>query len=250
MELSWTTFLFEIVNFLVLVWILKRFLYKPVLDVIARRRAAIEKNLAEAREKEGQAQALQAQYQNRLADWEKEKAAAHEALQHELEAERARLMSALMTSLDQEREKARVLEERRLHEARLRAEQLAMEHAAHFASRLLSRLAGPELEEKLVQLALDDLAKLPPERLETLRAAWERTKDAIRVSTAYPMDDARRQRLQEEFTKLLGPSPAEWQFRQESSLIAGLRVGVGPWVLRANIQDETGFFAEVGDEAG
>ena len=41
-------FVLEIINFLVLVWILKRFLYKPVLDVIARRRAGIEKTLADA----------------------------------------------------------------------------------------------------------------------------------------------------------------------------------------------------------
>ena len=49
MELNWSTFVLEILNFLVLVWILKRFLYKPVLAVIARRREGIEKSLAEAR---------------------------------------------------------------------------------------------------------------------------------------------------------------------------------------------------------
>jgi len=48
LELSWSTFLLEIINFLVLVWILKHFLYKPVLDVIARRRSGIEKTLADA----------------------------------------------------------------------------------------------------------------------------------------------------------------------------------------------------------
>ena len=37
MELNWTTFALEAVNFMVLVWILKRFLYKPVLAAIAQR---------------------------------------------------------------------------------------------------------------------------------------------------------------------------------------------------------------------
>ena len=40
MQIDWTTFALEIINFLVLVWILKRFLYRPVLDTLARRRAA------------------------------------------------------------------------------------------------------------------------------------------------------------------------------------------------------------------
>ena len=39
MELDWTTFILEIINFLVLVWILHRFLYQPVMNVIAQRRA-------------------------------------------------------------------------------------------------------------------------------------------------------------------------------------------------------------------
>jgi len=42
MELNWSTFLLEIINFLILVWILKHFFYKPILDVIAHRRADIE----------------------------------------------------------------------------------------------------------------------------------------------------------------------------------------------------------------
>ena len=41
MELNWTTFALEIVNFLALLWILKRFLYRPVLATLAERRAGI-----------------------------------------------------------------------------------------------------------------------------------------------------------------------------------------------------------------
>ena len=57
MELSWSTFALEIVNFLVLVWILKHFLYKPVMDVIARRRADIESTLADAKTAQDEADA-------------------------------------------------------------------------------------------------------------------------------------------------------------------------------------------------
>ena len=49
MEMDWSTFILEIINFLILVWILKRFLYRPILEVIARRREGVEKTLSEAR---------------------------------------------------------------------------------------------------------------------------------------------------------------------------------------------------------
>jgi F-type H+-transporting ATPase subunit b len=67
MELNWSTFVLEIINFLVLVWILQRLLYKPVLAVIARRRAGIEKTLADAKHLQAEAERLKAQYESRLA---------------------------------------------------------------------------------------------------------------------------------------------------------------------------------------
>ena len=250
MQLSWSTFFLEIVNFLVLVWILKRFLYQPVLDVIAQRRAGIEKTLAEAQDKLAQAQALQDQYQNRLSEWGREKQTAHETLRREIEAERARLMEALKTSLDQEREKARVLEERRLRDVQRHNEEQALQHGAQFAGRLLTRFAGPELESRLLQMALEDLPQLTPERMEGLRAAYAATEEPIAVISAFPLDEARRRELQAQFAKLLGPARVAWDFRQDPALGAGLRVRIGPWMLRANLQDELAFFTGMSDGAG
>jgi F-type H+-transporting ATPase subunit b len=42
---------------------------------------------------------------------------------------------------------------------------------------------------------------------------------------------------------LLGSEP-ECRFEQDSTLLAGLRIGIGPWVLRANLHDELQSFAE------
>ena len=49
MQIDWTTLVLEIINFLVLVWILKRFLYRPVMEAIAARQQRVEGKLAEAR---------------------------------------------------------------------------------------------------------------------------------------------------------------------------------------------------------
>jgi F-type H+-transporting ATPase subunit b len=249
-QLSWSTFVLEIVNFLVLVWILKRFLYKPVLDVIARRREAIGKTLSDAQDRLSKAQALESQYQNRLNEWGQEKQAAHEVLRREIETERGRLMAALMTSLDQEREKARVLEERQRLEALRRNEEQAYRQGATFAGKLLARLAGPDLENRLLQTALEDLPTLPPERLEELRAAYTAVENPVTVASAYPLSEEQRLRLQASFTKLLGPARATWDFCQDPNLVAGLRVNIGPWVLRANLQDELQYFAEMHDGPG
>lgn len=104
MELNWSTFVLEIANFLVLVWILQRFLYRPVLAVIERRRTAIAKTLSEAEALQTRAAAVREQYERRLADWEQERAAARQTAQQEVDAERARRLQALQVTLEQERE--------------------------------------------------------------------------------------------------------------------------------------------------
>ena len=250
MELNWSTFFLEIINFLILVWILKRFLYQPVLDVITRRRAGIEKSMVDAQDKLAQAKALETQYQNRLNEWGQEKQSARETLRREIESERARLMAALMTSMDQEREKARVLEERRMRDALRRNEEQALQHGARFAGRLLTRFAAPELEARLLQMVLEDLPQLKNDRQEGLRAAYDSTKEPITVTSAFPLDEAQRRELQAQFAKLLGPARVAWNFQQDPALGAGLRVRIGPWVLRANLQDELEFFTGMSDGAG
>ena len=102
MELSWSTFLLEIVNFLILIWILKHFLYQPVLDIIARRRADIEKRLADARQLNGTAQELKSEFENRLADWGVEREKERDALARELNEERKRRLGEMQELLAQE----------------------------------------------------------------------------------------------------------------------------------------------------
>lgn len=243
MELSWSTFLLEIINFLVLVWILKRFLYKPVLGVIARRRSGIEEQLAEARRLHDEADTLKAEYENRLADWEQERQRARDALAQEIDEERARQMEALQTTLAQEREKARVAESRRRAEAAREIEHHALQQSAQFASRLLTQAAGPELEARLFDLLVDNLSSLSSDQIAALRTQWGEPPEAIMVASAYPLPEDRRQRLEEALTGVTGFA-LPVQYARDTDLLAGLRITIGAWVLHADVRDELKGFAE------
>ena len=246
MELSWSTFLLELINFLVLVWILKRFLYRPVLDTIAKRRASVEKTLSDAEATRKQAEDMQAQYKNRLADWEKEKEDAHNKLRAEITAERKRLTAALGQELDKQREKAKAQAEHEHHAQLRRCEETALEQASQFAARLLSELTGPELEQRLVQLTLKQLDELSKDQREDLTNAWASAKGTVEVASAYPLADSDSQAIKDALSKVLNQDVKEisLQAQQDQQLVAGLRISIGPWVLRANLQDELAAFAQ------
>jgi F-type H+-transporting ATPase subunit b len=242
MQLDWSTVVLEIVNFLVLVWLLQHFLYKPILKVVAARQSAIDAAAQRTREIESNAHELQAQYEARLQSWEQERAQARGKLTEELRAEREHALAALHDTLEQERRKAAVLDERRRTEESARSEHKAIEQALVFARRLLAGLSGPEVESKLLQLAIDALQRLPEERRSELRAALATSGEPPMVSTAYPVPGPQRDALIQVLRTLLDGS-RELRFREDPGLLAGVRISVGPWVLQANLGEELSLFS-------
>ena len=247
MEINGSTFLLEILNFLVLVWILKRFLYQPVLDTVARRRAAIEQELAAARAAQAEAQALQGQYESRLGQWGAEREAAREALRREIAEERRRLLADVEQEFAHQREKARVLEEKLRADALGKYQEQALAQGARFAARLLAGLAGPELERRLLDLALAQLDALPAARLDAIRLACQAAAEA-EVATAYPLDAPRRRLLAQKLGEVAGVALA-CRYAEDAGLLAGLRVTLGPWVFQANLRDELASFAAAAHDA-
>lgn len=249
MRIDWTTFILEVVNFLVLVWILKRFLYRPVLDVLNRRRAAVENTLAEAKAVEERAAGLRAQYENRLADWEKEKGAARAEFDAEMASERARALRVLEAELARERERVAVLEERKRKETLQELEIQAMAQAGRFVSGLLSRLSSPELETRLVSVFVEELATLPEDRVAGLQTAAGEKHARAGIASAFSLSGEEKERIGEALAARMGVA-LPMDFTEDASLLTGLRVSVGPWRLNMNLADELDFFTAVPGHAG
>lgn len=243
MELNWSTFVLEIINFLVLVWILKHFLYQPVMDLLARRRAAIETQLAEAKQQQDEADTLKQQYENRLSDWQLERQKAMEELNHELQQQRLKQHEALATELAQEQEKMRVAASRQQQQLMREMEQRALQQGAQFASRLLAEAAGPELQQRLFQLLLEGLRQLSAEQLETLVSEWGEAPQTLRVTSAYPLDEQQRQQLQQQLASVTGLSTPP-DYVEDAALLAGLSITIGAWALQLNLRDELQGFVE------
>ena len=244
MELDWTTFILEIINFLVLVWILQRFLYRPVMNVVAQRRAAITQNLEEAQTTQQQATALKTQYENRLADWQRERETARQQLHDEIEEQRHKLMAQVEIELAEQRHKEQVLaarrDENRLREARQQAQKLS----EHFAAKLLTRLAGPAVEGQLLEMLLEDLARLPEEQIKNLAAAYRDNQTPVQIISAFHLNDKQRQALRTSMQKTLGTA-ISCEFREDPTVVAGVSIHIGAHYLQANLKEELHFFGDV-----
>lgn len=244
MELNWTTFLLEVINFLVLVWLLKRFLYRPVLDMIERRRQKIEAELSRAASVQKEADALKEQYAERLTQWEKEKQLARESLEQAILQERERRLKLLDEEFAKQRQQQQARNQQEQDRLRARAESEAIQQGGAFAARLLAGLAGPELDLRLQQLFVAQLASLPDKSRDELAQGWHDGSSEVEVVSATSLDASRQEALRMALEEAFGPNGQQWRFSQDSSLIAGLRVSCGGWMLEANLKDELRFFGE------
>lgn len=247
MELNWSTFLLEIFNFLVLVWILKRFLYRPVMSVLDERRKKIEKSLDEATSHHSEAVALEKKYQARLAAWETEKQQARETLQQEIQTERIKKMEQLQIELDSKKEKDAIIGQRNQAETQRQYQQKSHDQGARFVSKLLNEIAGPELESRLFDLLIKSFDGLGDASLFTLRDACKNDASNITVTSAYTLSDSQQQQLEQKLVQLCEQTVVV-NYAQDSDLLAGLRICIGAWILRANLQDELNAFVELSHE--
>ncbi len=248
MNFDWSTFILEIVNFLILVWILKRFLYQPVRKAIEARREAIDKDISDAQARHQEADELKQRYENRLRDWEAEREKARAHLEAELDGERDKRLQALELEIKGREERAHVLAER---EVRLREQaerERAQARAGEFVRRLLASLAGPELQSRLIERLLDGMQALPADRLAAGHQAWSSGDETPVVTTAFPLDGAARKALLDQLVGSLGKPGVPPQFEEDKALVAGIRLEFGSWLLSMNLRDEMDLYRDTEHE--
>ncbi len=145
------TVLIQAINFLILIFLLSRFLFKPLAAFLADRSAGIQKSLAEAKAAHEAAAAAQADYQAQMREAQREIAAIREQGRREVEAERQRLLQASRAEAERlvAQAKAEIEAETKRAKASLRDEAAGI--AVAVAERLLGRAVNADDERRLAE---------------------------------------------------------------------------------------------------
>ena len=241
MQIDWWTLALQAINFIILVWLLRQFLYGPIRDVIARRRALSDEVLVKAAEKEAEAEALK----QSLGE---ERAA--------LAQERRRMLKEVQDQTAEARDKAmakaqgdakNMIDEAREAIAREREETLrGMKHeigalAASMAAEILTKtdtgaLANACLEQldgKMAALGETDRAQMRED------AAGANSGEGLRVATADPVPPADQDRWRRMLSRHLGDLDALGGvvFETDPDLIGGAELRFPHTVLKFSWAD-------------
>jgi F-type H+-transporting ATPase subunit b len=234
MHLDWWTIGLQTVNFAVLVWLLHRFLYRPVLGMIDARKAEIERQYADAKAAQEKAMAefagIEAQRATIAAERETAlKSAAGQAQEiatarrKDAEREAQALLADARTSLASERAHA-------FDEAR----RLALDLGSEFAQRLLAQVPAALRAEAWIERIEQYIDALPKPECDAL-ARQLATGNALAVVTATALPasaaDAWRERLRRRLGQDISVS-----FADDPRLVAGAELHFPTTMLRFSWQ--------------
>ncbi len=218
MRIDWWTLSLQTINAVVLIWLLAYFLFKPVANVIAERKAAAGRLLDEAEQAKSDAQAARENEQATLAEMAERRSAALNAAKQEAEAQREALLATARAEAERMREEARA-ELARQATLGLEAQ---MKHASALAVGMTKRLVDRFPQSSLVSGFIAGLAAaaaaLPPEAKADFEQDGDARLKAPRPLTAQEEADCRHA-LEIGFGR-----PVAFSVEIDPSVIAGLEL--------------------------
>jgi F-type H+-transporting ATPase subunit b len=239
MLIDWFTVGAQLLNFLVLVWLMKRFLYKPILDAIDARENKVAAEIADA--------------DSRKADAAKE----HDDLQQKdqkFDQERAGLISKAVEDANLQR--SQLIEEAQKAGDELRAKRLealqtevdvvekalvvrTKQEAFEIARKTLADLASAKLEDQIGEVFIVRLRTLANPSKESLRTALTTSKSAPLLRSAFELSPDRRAAIQTAVNETFS-ADIPIQFETKGELISGMELVANGQKLCWSIADYLG----------
>lgn len=217
MKFDLTTFIFQIINFVVLLFILKRLLYKPVREIVEKRRKLTQKTVQDAEKTRQDALELKERYQEETAKLKEVRGQMLEELQKEVMEERKKLIAKAEEEAGKvtEKEMAILAAERNRLQAEMKDQ--AIETACIFASRILHDISDKELHEATYRKLLKMLDQVAQDLKKTAEPL------AVELATMYPLSGEELGNFRQKLESLVSGKVAVNAVVDET-LIAGAKI--------------------------
>ena len=226
MQIDWLTVAAQIVNFLVLVWLLQRFLYRPITNAMARREDRIEERLSDARTRRREAEEEAEDLRKKREDLE----ASRQELLDEARAEADELRQRLEREIRDEAEQKRrnwteTLEKERADFAR-EMQRKAGHKVLDIAGRLLAEFSAGGLDDQIAQGFVEKLDDLDADTRKKMTAAADGADGPALVESAAALDTAARRNITRAIHEQF-ETDIEVEYREAGEILLGLRLNIG-----------------------
>lgn len=237
MLINWFTVVAQIINFLILVFLLHRFLYGPIVRIMDEREETIKAGLKEASRKKEEARQEREEYSRLKEELEKQRSQFLQKAEKEAQSWYSELKEkARQEVMDLQEQWRQDLERERdsfLQDFRYRAG----EEITRILKGILKDLAGRRLEEEMVKVFLEKLENLSAgERKELMSSLGPDDPQKVLIRSSGELDEGLQKRLKEAVQGFLG-SEIAIEFQTHSGIICGIELRAGGHKVSWNIDE-------------
>lgn len=236
MHFNFWTFLFQIINFLVLAYLLHRLLYAPLRASIDQRRKKIADQLSEAEGARRDAETLKRNLDAKLADMQRQREEILQQAHVEAEEQRKAILAEANVAAQQHRQE---FEKGLEHDRAVMLDSVqrdVVEQAVETTRRLLAGAADRTLHEQLLRHLLEALRKAAVEEVADIRRHW-RPEEEVLLESAREPELSQLQEIASAASELAG-SAVKPQLRILPELIEGARLRLGSHVWDASLSGQ------------
>jgi F-type H+-transporting ATPase subunit b len=230
MRIDWWTLALQTVNVLILIWILARFFFRPIMDMVAKRQDATNKLLADAAQARQEAVDVNNEAKNARAEIAAQRERMIAEARNAAQIERQTLLEECSKDIVKLNSEAKAGIARDLASA----EQTIIDHAAEvsieIARRLLARLPHRDMLHAFVDEICRELMASSSDARESLAAAAA-PGDPIDVVTAAPLSGEEMQQVRDALKKAFG-CELPFTFRSDPAIIAGIELSGRNVIIR------------------
>lgn len=238
MLIDWFTVGAQLLNFIILVWLMKRFLYQPVLDAIEAREQKIAAQLADAAATKVEAHQQRDEFQEKIQNFDEQSAELLRQAKAAASVERDRLQHEARVEADAasaQRAKALRADAQHLHAEITRQTQ---QHVFDISRRVLGDLAGVSLEQQMCEVFIQRLQAVEGPALTTLGAALKGVSDAepALLRSAFELPDLQKNAIRTALETSFG-QPIPLKFEATPELVSGIELSARGQKLAWSISD-------------
>lgn len=225
MLIDWFTVIAQIVNFLILIALLKYFLYDRIIRAMEEREERIRARLEEADQKKQEAESEADEYRQKqqeieskreemLSQAKEEVDKKREELTHQARQEAENMRSRWMEAL--QREKSAFLRDLR---------QLGSKGVYDVSRKALKDLADGSLEGQIIEVFLKRVQDMGEDEREEMSRAVKKTDNTVHVRSGFEVSTQLRRKLTAGLHQILGDE-AEVEYETDPDMILGIEMKV------------------------
>ena len=236
MLIDWFTVGAQALNFIILVWLLKRFLYKPILNAVDAREKRIAAELANADAKKTEAQKERDEFQHKNEEFDQQRAALLSKAAEEAKVERQRLLDDARKAADAlsaKRQEALRSDANTLNQAIRRRTQ---QEVFAIARKALTDLATASLEERMSEAFIHRLRTIDGKAKEGIAAALKTASEPVVGRSAFDLPEAQRTAIQKALNQTFS-AEVHVRFETAPDLISGIELTTNGQKIAWSIAD-------------